>query len=351
MISQFFTTPIKLVAVSGLLLSALNVSAAVVPAPVTGDLYVAFRATGGTGGSDSYIVKLGQDTPFRSAAAGTTITVSGLGNIATDLVSKYGANWHSRPDVFWGIFGVRPSANSIIYSSRERDPVGTVSPSWSLLDQTARNTTSSQITSVLESIGGYKGREATANSPVATFQPNSSSASSYAYQVGTPGTNDFGSLSEWTSIEGDFGGGASGTALDLYRTANSGVSRVGHFTISNAGVIQFTAASAAPPVDVDTDGDGVLDSHEVLAGTDPNNASDFFKVQSVVHSSAGATVSFRTISSRTYKIYYSQDLSANSWVLIDTVSGGSSATIHQYLDAEAERKARPKGFYKVAVSQ
>lgn len=356
MISEFFTTR-SLSAFAAVAALAAPLSAAVVPAPVSGDIYLAFRASGGEGGAESYIVKLGQDSLFRNAPAGTSFTVSGLGNtnnsrnIVDDLVVKYGSDWSSRDDLHWGIFGVRSSANSIIYGSRERSVVSAPSVAWPNLDQTARNTTSSSIISVLESIGGYKGRQSTANSPVSTFQPNSAEASSYARQVATPGTNDFGSLSEWSSIEGSFAGGASATALDLYRLAGSGVTRVGHFTISSAGIVQFTAASAAPPVDVDTDGDGFLDSEEVLAGTDPNNASDFFRIESVTKSSTLTGVNFRAIPSRNYQIYYSPDLSAGSWVLIDTVQGPATAGPFQYRDVDEGRLARDKGFYKVAVTQ
>jgi Bacterial TSP3 repeat len=326
-------------------------TAATVPAPVSGDLYLAFRAAGGDGGSESYIVKLGQDTPFRNAAAGSTFAVSGLGNIAADLTAVYGADWSTRADLFWGVFGVRPSASSIIYGSKERNPVTSVSVSWPLLDTTSRNTTASQITSVLESIGGYKGREATENSTVATFQPNSADASSYHKQVATPGTNDFGSLSEWTTIEGDFGSGVSGTALDLYRIAGSGVTRVGSFTISGAGVVQFTAPSATPPVDVDSDGDGYFDSQETLAGTNPNNSSDFFRVQSITRPLGETGVAFNTIPARTYRIFYSESLAAGSWELIETIAGGASPALHQYTDNDPVRSSRAKGFYKVSVSQ
>lgn len=335
-------------------LAALPSTAAVVPvpAPASGDLYLAFRASGGDGGDKSYIVKLGQDTTFRNAAAGTTITVSGLGAIAADLTATYGAGWSSRPDLFWGVFGVRPSASSILYASRPRVPVTIASAAWSALDDTARNSTASQISSVLEGIGGYRGREATANSAVATFQPNSVDFSSYARQVATAGTTDFGSLSGWTSIEGDFAGGASGTVLDLFRIAGSGVTRVGSFSISSAGVVQFTAASATtPPADTDTDGDGFSDANETLAGTNPNDSADFFRVQSLAQTPTGTGITFNTIPSRTYQIYYSASLAAGSWQLIDTVTGGSSPSAFQYIDTNPDRKAGARGFYKVAVSQ
>ncbi|GAA5126660.1 hypothetical protein JIN84_15760 [Luteolibacter yonseiensis] len=335
-------------AVVGSLLSVQAAFAAIVPAPVSGDIFLAFRASGGTGGSQSYIVNLGTDANFRNAT--TSFTVTGLGNIGADLTEIYGPGWSSRGDLFWGIFAARVSTSSIIYGSRERNPVTSVSPAWSLIDTTSRNTTAGQISSVIDSIGGYRGREATANSPVAAVQPNTGEASSYNKQVASAGTKDFGSLSEWSSIEGDFGSGPAGTALDLYRIAGaSGVTRVGHFTISAEGVVQFNIPTVTPPVDVDTDGDGFLDSQEALAGTNPNDASDFFRIQSLQRSAGGTGVAFKTIPGSSYQIYYSENLAAGSWVRIATVTGGASPTLHQYLDDNLDRRARAKGFYKVSV--
>ena len=214
--------------------------------PPAGTLFLGFRSSGGQGASTSYLVSLGSDLTYRNAAPGSSFAVSGLGDIGADLVSAYGNNWSSREDLFWGIFGVRSSVNSTVYASRAQTSVGVPSLAWPDLNATSRNGTAGAITSVLEGTGGYTGSDSTPNSPVATFQSNSSSASSYNFQVATPGTTDFSSLSQWTSIEGSFGSGPSGTALDLYRVAGAGVSRTGTFTINSSGDVQFAAPVPEP---------------------------------------------------------------------------------------------------------
>lgn len=217
-----------------------------VTAPAAGDLFLAFRATGGQGASLSYIVNIGSDLTYRNAAPGSSFTIAGIGDIGADLLATYGNTWSTRSDLFWGVFGARQAVSSTVYASREQDPAGTASTAWSPLTQTARNSTATSIIDVVSGIGGYTGSTSTDNSPVGILQTNSSSESSYNKQVSTAGTTDFGSLSQWSSIEGDFGSGAAGTALDLYRIAGTQASNLGTFTIGDTGALTFTAAVPEP---------------------------------------------------------------------------------------------------------
>lgn len=225
--------------------------AATVANPVNNDIFLGVRATGGVGGSSSVLVNLGPYSAFSNQETSnpyTTVALDAIGDIGADLVATFGANWNTRGDVQWGIFGRSSSGLVITYGSREQTSPGTVGEAWAVQDQTARNSASSAIGSVLTGTGGYRNSNATLNSAFATVQSNSGQASSYAFQVGTAGTTDFGSLSGWGSIEGNFGNGVSGTALDLfkfYATDGTGltdsVTSPGFFTISNSGGLSFTA--------------------------------------------------------------------------------------------------------------
>lgn len=332
--------------------TAAVASADLVPNPAAGDIFLAFRATDGQGGETSYLIDLGQDTTFRNAAAGSVLTLTSIGDVGADLIATYGSDWATRPGVQWAVFGTRSSTSSSVYASRERNPVSSPSVAWPALALDSRNSTSSQISSVVEGIGGYRGRTATANSTVGTLQPNGTGASNYAFQVGTAGTSDFGTLSQWGTIEGTFANGVGGTALDLYRISGSTttpVQNLGTFTISSAGVVKFTAASAAPS-NVDSDGDGWTDADEAIAGTNPNNSSDFFHVQQVLKGSSGTVVRFLTAANRTYQIEYSETLESSSWQVIAT-QVASSAAVFDYTDTDATRTGKARGFYRVHVSQ
>lgn len=243
-----------------LIVSAIHLTgtlqAAPVTAPAAGDLFLGFRSSGGTGGGKAYIVNIGNDSAFRNASAGTTLN---LGSIGADLTSTFGANWQTRGDLFWGIFGTRNQTNPVTYSSRAQSPLGTPSPGFAAQSLVARSSTNTQLISV---ITAYSTLEATTNNAKAAVQTNSATSASYNYQVATEGTTDFGSLSGWSNIEGSFGGGTGGTALDLFRysgnttTGIDSATRLGALYINNTGALSFLAGPLTYNVSVTTPSNG-----------------------------------------------------------------------------------------------
>ena len=185
------------------------------------------------------MVNVGNDLTFRNATSGTVLS---LANLNADLTSIYGSGWNTRNELLWGVFGSRNGANPTVYASKKETPYGSSAASYSVLNLTARSSANSAIISVLDAYGNLT---ASANNSKAAQQTNSTASSSYAAQVGTAGTSDFGSLSGWNSIEDSFTNGTGGTALDLFRFASvSGsdvVQRLGSFSISSGGAVSFLA--------------------------------------------------------------------------------------------------------------
>lgn len=359
-------------------LSILPALADKVPASASNDIFVGFRSTDNPGSSFAYLVKVGNYNTFRDVPEGSSITVAtvnigttanpnivSIGNLGTDLSGVnglgqgFGANWSNREDLQWGVFGVAGATNnSVIFASRLRPSASVASSAWEELNLTQRNATGNQIRTVLTSEAtsdrAYNSLEATPNSPVAAFQPIG--AGTYIDEVS--GSPDFGTISGFSSIEASFGNGPSGALLDLYRLGPAGgatppLVHVGYFSISASGVITFTKPSSTPQPDpnADDDGDGVTNGQEAIAGTNPNDASDFFRVDSLTRSSGNSLVSFKPAAGRTYTLRYSENLQP-PWDEIATwPSGTTPPSTHSFTDNDPVRNARPKGFYQIVVSQ
>lgn len=232
-----------LLTLGALALMALQpIAGATVTAPADGTIFLGVRASGEPGAGVSVIINVGADSVFRSAAAGANLSVV---NANAELTQAFGANWKNRNDLNWALFGARNQTNAVTYGSRAQSPVGRPASPFGAQDLTQRVATKNQIISVVEA---YKLLDQFNGNPNAALQTNGSNTGSYNFQVATAGTSDFGSLSGWTSIEGNFAAGVTGTALDLFRYAGSTsvpeVEKLGTFEFSDSGALSFSKALA-----------------------------------------------------------------------------------------------------------
>jgi len=329
-------------ALLALAITTLSASAQNVPNPASGDVFLGFRSPST---SVSYLVDIGQASQFINATPGTSFTLGTIGDIGSDLTANFGS-WSSSSTVYWGIFGANSSAAPSLYVSKARTSPGTQSAPWNGLASSDATATKSQIYSVIYGPYGYQGAAATANSSVGALQTNFTGSGSYNYQVTRSGT-DFGSLSQWSSIETNFSAGASSTVLDFYwiRSSTQSVFFIGTFTISSYGVVTFTAV----PGSYSTTNDGRSDAEKVAAGVSIYTANDFPVIQSVQNTLSGISVQFQTAASRTYNVQYSTDLV--TWTTVGTYTSGSTGALHTFLDTDAGRRSSPKAFYRLKISQ
>ena len=218
------------------------------------DLLMGFRATSGTGATQDYLLDLGQASIYTSATSPFVLNTQlaghggiNLGNIGLDLNGLFSSGWNARSDVFWGIAGATGAISPVgsdpiktLYASVPENPFGTLASPWDRASASAQGAVSSKLQSegAIYAMTGATQNMSTQNRPVGLIQ-NDSTASSYAFYES--GTQSYSYINNPT-IELNYGGGASGAALDLIQLQPGGGPGfdVGHFTIDNGGNITFT---------------------------------------------------------------------------------------------------------------
>jgi hypothetical protein len=109
--------------------------------------------------------------------------------------------------------------------------------------------------------------------------------------------------------------------------------------------------SPIPPLglaQMDSDGDGVTDAAEMIAGTDRFDATSVLRTSVAPDPGNGVSVQFSTVAGRTYRIECSYDLSAGVWLtLSDNIAGtGKPVSVNDPTAA-----THPQCFYRVVVVQ
>jgi hypothetical protein len=98
------------------------------------------------------------------------------------------------------------------------------------------------------------------------------------------------------------------------------------------------------PLNPDTDGDGGLDGFEVAAGTDPLDSASLFRLLTIIRTGGIAFVNWTSVPGRRYTLQVSPDLTEGSWTEVSSgVATSSTSTFAQFVGAEKQN------YYRVVV--
>jgi hypothetical protein len=104
------------------------------------------------------------------------------------------------------------------------------------------------------------------------------------------------------------------------------------------------AAAGTDPLNPDTDGDGALDGAEVAAGTDPLDRLSVFRLIEVVRVGAAIQATWNSVPGRSYTLQVSPDLTEGSWTDVSTVEATEGTSMIPHDGAGATEL-----FYRVIV--
>lgn len=98
----------------------------------------------------------------------------------------------------------------------------------------------------------------------------------------------------------------------------------------------------------DADGDGRSNYDEYLAGTDPQNPASRLSVTSFAPTSGGGfTLTWDTVSGKTYRVERSDSLTPNQWTVLQSGIAGDG-NVKTFIDTNSG--SAPRLFYRVSVS-
>ena len=206
-----------------------------------GELFIGFRATGGTGATTNIVLDLGSAAGFSALATGSTVS---LGNIGSDLATAFGSTWFNRTDVLWSAVSGNTATDintNTLYGGRSATglfPLNTTGYA-----RQANNAQGSVVTGILSAAAGAGGftTSTTGSLSNVAIEDTTSNVNSWTARAGVSFSSSALAASgfEQAFAAGTLASGAEG-ALDIYRMVKTGTTDPDTAATTGLGSYQMT---------------------------------------------------------------------------------------------------------------
>jgi hypothetical protein len=249
----------------------LGASSASAATSIAGDLFLGFRVSGGTGAGTDLVVRAGAAGPAGGNAINFRDAVANIANVVdvnAELTAVYGAGWHTRADLFWGVVGARSGGTQAAGSGTN----GNVPSRSPFIGIAQASSTPGEQNSTAPNISSSTLRANTASS-IAALRTGVFAGTDTGVSAAEAVTGSSSAIGSYTERQSTFFGLAGGTevanasgidntGLDLYwivdqttgaldngspvTTTGAGIWQ-GSFQINNSGIVSFTVAAVPEP--------------------------------------------------------------------------------------------------------